>query len=102
MTIEDIVIDPAKLSLAYGRIQTLSLRGRDVIAVLLEQQEPMNVTRIIRAMRKKRLIEQPDVSMFLRSCRDVGLVSCEKQGKNVLYTANKELILRCINLSKNI
>lgn len=90
------------LQLAYRRIQTLSLRGKDVIGILLEQEEPMNVTRILRAMRKKRLIEQPDVSMFLRSCRDVGLVSCEKQGKNILYVANRELILRCINLSKNI
>ena len=90
------------LQLAYKRLQILSLRGKDVIAVLLEQQEPMNVTRIVRVMRKQRLIEQPDVSMFLRTCRDVGLVSCEKRGKNVLYTANKELILRCINLSKNI
>ena len=90
------------LQLAYKRLQILSLRGKDVIGILLEQEEPMNVTRILRAMRKKRLIEQPDVSMFLRSCRDVGLVSCEKQGKNVLYAANRELILRCINLSKNI
>lgn len=90
------------LQLAYRRIQTLSIRGKDVIGILLEQEEPMNVTRILRAMRKKRLIEQPDVSMFLRSCRDVGLVSCEKQGKNILYVANRELILRCINLSKNI
>lgn len=90
------------LQLAYRRIQTLSLRGRDVIAVLLEQQEPMNVTRLVRAMRKQRLIEQPDVSKFLRDCRDVGLVLCERKGKNVMYVANKELILRCINLSKNI
>ena len=90
------------LQLAYKRLQILSLRGKDVIGILLEQEEPMNVTRILRAMRKKRLIEQPDVSMFLRSCRDVGLVSCEKQGKNILYVANRELILRCINLSKNI
>lgn len=90
------------LQLAYKRIQTLSLRGKDVLSVLINEEEPMSVTRIVRAMRKQRLIEQPDVSMFLRNCRDVGLVSCEKQGKNVLYAANKELISRCINLSKNI
>lgn len=90
------------LQLAYRRLQILSLRGRDVLSVLINKEEPMNVTRIVRAMRKQRLIEQPDVSKFLRDCRDVGLVSCEKQGKNVLYTANKELISRCINLSKNI
>jgi len=90
------------LQLAYRRLQILSLRGRDVLSVLINKEEPMNVTRIVRAMRKQRLIEQPDVSKFLRDCRDVGLVSCEKQGKNVLYAANKELILRCINLSKNI
>ena len=90
------------LQLAYRRLQILSLRGRDVLSVLINKEEPMNVTRIVRAMRKQRLIEQPDVSKFLRDCRDVGLVSCEKQGKNVLYAANRELILRCINLSKNI
>ena len=90
------------LQLAYRRLQILSLRGRDVLSVLINKEEPMNVTRIVRAMRKQRLIEQPDVSKFLRDCRDVGLVLCERKGKNVMYVANKELIFRCINLSKNI
>lgn len=88
--------------LAYDRIRILLLRSDDVLDVLMKVDKQLTVTEIIARLRKGRMVEQPEVSRFLRDCREVGLVIFEEKGKNVLYSANKELIYKCINASKKI
>ena len=61
-------------------------RRRDILNYLAMQERP--VGEIVAALS----LEQPSVSKHLRVLRDVGLVRCRREGRQILYKTNAEAI----------
>jgi DNA-binding transcriptional ArsR family regulator len=61
-------------------------RRRDILNYLAFQERP--VGEIVVALS----LEQPSVSKHLRVLRDVGLVRCRRDGRQILYQTNAEAI----------
>jgi DNA-binding transcriptional ArsR family regulator len=61
-------------------------RRRDILNYLALQERP--VGDIVASLR----IEQPSVSKHLRVLRNVGLVRCRREGRQILYRTNAQAI----------
>lgn len=77
------------------RINMMTRRLRlNIIYLLLDAENPMSVTDIYIKLRA----EQPEVSQALGELRRLGMVSAEREGKNIMYSVNAERYKRYMDL----
>lgn len=85
-------IDPTEIARVAEILKTIGHPVRLQILEALEEKEPLNVTEI-----KERIVsdtEQSLLSHHLIKMKDRGILKCEKQGMNVLYSIEDRNILK--------
>lgn len=75
-----------KINAAYRAYKVLTHQDAIRIVNYIGQKEPVTVGKIYRTLK----LEQSHCSQRLRFLRQAGLVTCERYGKNIMYSINYE------------
>ncbi|MFN6944652.1 MAG: ArsR/SmtB family transcription factor [Cytophagaceae bacterium] len=86
-------LSPEKLQKACGMLKTISHPVRMTIIDLLDKHEELNVSELQGFLS----IEQAALSHHLITMKDKGILQCNRDGKNMMYSLKEKRILKILD-----